>query len=226
MQKRAPLTWLENKYLQRYLRGRGIEIGALWKRFPVPGRSRVWYLDRLDNVALDRHYPELHGKITRPDLLAEACELPVAPESLNFLIASHVLEHLPYPLQALRSWYDALAPGGVLLLKVPDKRYTFDVRRARTTLDHLLHEPADQRAHYADWVANVGEQRPDPADFEAAVDDLIRRNYSIHFHVWIDDDIREILDFTCNEWRLDWRPVAFWGAHFWRKETTAVLMRK
>ena len=122
VERRAPLTWIENRYLQRYFHGRGIEIGALWRRFPLPRRVRVWYLDRLSGAGLDRHYPELRGRILQPDLLGDAIELPVAPASLDFLIASHVLEHMPFPLKALRPWYDALAPGGVLLLKIPDKR--------------------------------------------------------------------------------------------------------
>ncbi len=226
MPKRAPLTWLENHYLRGYFRGRGIEIGALWKRFPVPADTRVWYLDRLDNAGLDQHYPELHGRMLRPDLLADAVELPVAPGSLDFLIASHVLEHMPYPLRALRHWYESLAPAGVLLLKVPDKRYTFDAGRERTGLDHLLSEPADLRPYYADWVAKVGNQNPNSPGFDEAVDALMRQNYSIHFHVWIDEDIREIVQFTRSEWRLNWEPAIFWPARFYRKEITVLLMRK
>lgn len=103
MEKRAPLTWVENRYLKRHLHGRGIEIGALWRRFPVPRRAQVWYLDRLDGADLAGHYPELRGRILQPDLLGDATELPVAPGSLNFLIASHVLEHMPFPLKALRA---------------------------------------------------------------------------------------------------------------------------
>jgi SAM-dependent methyltransferase len=231
VERRALLTWLENFCLQRYFHGRGIEIGALWRRFPLPHHVRVWYLDRLNCAELEEHYPELRRKILRPDLLADATALPVPPGSLDFLIASHVLEHLPFPLKALRAWYDALAPGGVLLLKVPDKRHTFDVRRERTPLQHLIAESDDPqafdpRAHYADWVANVEPRRADSANFDDDVADLMRRDYSIHFHVWIDDDVREIIDFTRREWRLNWEPVVFWGAHFYRKETTVLLIRQ
>lgn len=111
MERRALLTSIENFYLQRYFDGRGIEIGALWRRFPLPRRARVWYLDRLNFGELEEHYAEVQGRLLRPDLLAEATELPVPPGSLDFLIASHVLEHLQFPLKALRAWYDALAPG-------------------------------------------------------------------------------------------------------------------
>lgn len=231
MERRALLNRLENVYLQRYFHGRGIEVGALWRRFPLPRRARVWYLDRLSPAELGEHYAEFKGKLLRPDLLAEATELPVPSGSLDFLIASHVLEHMPFPLKALRAWYDALAPGGVVLLKVPDKRYTFDVRRERTPLQQLISENDDaqvfdRRVHYADWLANVGNQSTDSPDFDDAVGDLMRINYSIHFQVWIDDDVREIIDFTRREWRFDWKPAVFWGAHFYRKETTVVLVRR
>ena len=185
----------------------------------------------MSQAELAEHYAELQGRLLRPDLLAEATELPVPSGSLDFLIASHVLEHMPFPLKALRAWYDALAPGGVVLLKVPDKRYTFDVRRERTPLQHLIAENDDaqlfdRRVHYADWVANVGNRSADSPGFDDEVADLMRRNYSIHFHVWIDNDVREIIDYTRRELRLNWEPAVFWGAHFYRKETTVVLVRR
>lgn len=179
-------------------------------------------MDRLDGEGLAGHYPELTGQILRPDVLADAVQLPFPLASLDFVIASHVLEHMPFPLTALRAWYQVLAPGGALLLKIPDKRYTFDVKRKRTELQHLIDEDAnpqaDQRPHFADWVANVGNP---PADFDRAVDDLMRANYSIHFHVWTSEDIEEIIDFL----KLDWKTAVLWRAHFYRKETTVVLTR-
>ncbi len=231
MSKGSLLRWVENRYLRRYFHGRGIEIGPLWRRFSLRPDVRVWYVDRYGGDELARHYPELKGGIISPDLLAEAAQLPVAPGSLDFLIASHVLEHLPFPLMALRSWYEALAPGGVLLLKVPDKRYTFDLHRSRTSLAHLLNEHQnpdqfDSRAHYADWVEKGGGQDSSTPGFDQAVQDLMERNYSIHFHVWIDEDVRELLNFTRQNWQLEWEPVVFWGAHFYRKEITVLLVRK
>src|SRR5580693_3302274 len=102
MERGAILRILENRLLRRYLRGSGIEIGALWRRFPVSSRARAWYVDRMTRRELEEHYPELKGRILEPNLVADATQLPVPPGSLNFLIASHVLEHLPFPLAALR----------------------------------------------------------------------------------------------------------------------------
>lgn len=230
MGKGAPIRWIENRRLARYLRGRGIEIGALWRRFPVPRRSRVWYVDRAAPDGLNKQYPEFQGNVVRPDLLAEASQLPFPPASLDFIIASHVLEHLPLPLLALRSWYTALAPGGALLLKIPDKRYTFDVRRTRTPLEHLTteHEHPEQfdwQGHFAEFLENVHGRKAGEDELTRAANDLKAGTFNIHYHVWIDRDLREIIDYTRQVWGFDWRPVKFWNAHFYRKEAVALLLR-
>lgn len=231
MERGAVLRILENRVLRRYLRGSGIEIGALWRRFPTSARARVWYVDRMTRATLEEHYPELKGRILEPNLVADATRLPVARASLNFLIASHVLEHLPFPLAALEAWYEALAPGGALLLKVPDKRYTFDAKRLRTPLARLVDEyrrpeALNFRAHYSDWSEKVGGMSPGTQEFERDVDTLMRQEYSIHFNVWTDNDVLEIIDFTRNKLGLRWRPDVFWGARFYRKEVTVVLLRE
>jgi len=228
--KGAPVRWVENLYLRRNLRGKGIEIGGLWRKFKVPARSRVWYLDRLSVEELTKQYEELDCAIVTPDLIADAEQLPVASGSLNFLIASHVLEHLRFPLLALKSWYDALTAGGVLVLKVPDKRYTFDRDRQRTPLQHLVQESEnprgfDVRAHYADWVHHVNRYAPGQPDFKRQLGHLLDMNYSIHYHVWIDRDLVEIIQHTQQVFQLDWTPIVFWGAHFYRKECVLVLRK-
>jgi SAM-dependent methyltransferase len=230
MGKGAPLRWLENRLLVRHLRGRGIEIGALWRKFPVPRSANVYYVDRLPDEELHQHYSEVSQPVVNPDVVADATQLPFSPSSLDFLIASHVLEHLPFPLAALRHWYDVLRPGGVLLLKIPDKRYTFDARRERTPLPHLIaeeEEPGlfDKRGHFEDWVEHViGCERTSP-EFVGQVAYLLESDYSIHYHVWIDEDIREMVEHSRREMQLSWRPIVFWKAHFYRKECVVLLER-
>jgi len=228
MAKGAPLRWIENTYLKNFLRGRGVEIGGLWKKVKVPSKSKVWYLDRLSTEDLAKHYSEINGEIVAPDIVADAESLPL--QELDFIIASHVLEHLPSPLRALKSWYEALRSGGTLLLKVPDKRFTFDHRRERTSLKHLIGEyedpsSIDVRAHYADWVERVNGKELNTPEFEQELKSLMAENYSIHYHVWIDRDMSEIIEYTRSVWRLAWEPVVFWNAHFYRKETVTVLRK-
>jgi SAM-dependent methyltransferase len=230
MGKGAPLRWIENYQLRRYLRGKGLEIGGLWRKFKVSASTKVWYLDRLSVENLGKQYPEWNGGIVAPDIIGDAEHLPIASASLNFLIASHVLEHLRFPLLALRSWYDALVSGGILLLRVPDMRYTFDRDRRRTTLQHLLGESEDPRkfdtvSHYADWVQYVNHCAPGEARFRQQLNRLVGMNYSIHYHVWIDRDLAEIIQYTRDVYHLDWKLVIYWGAHFYRKECILALRK-
>jgi len=230
MGKGVVLRWAENKRLGARLRGRGVEIGALWRRFPIAATSKVWYVDRLRPSELQRQYPELGQQIVSPDVLADAGQLPFAKGSLNFVIASHVLEHVPFPLASLRNWYRVLCAGGVLILKIPDKRYTFDVKRRRTSLQHLVEEDLhpeafDKRAHFQDWVEHVGGFAPENDALQHETNRLMVLDYSIHYHVWTDEDIRELIDYTRTGMRLNWRPVLYLGAHFYRKECAVALQR-
>jgi predicted SAM-dependent methyltransferase len=179
---------------------------------------------------LKQQYADVKDRIFPPDLIGDATDLPIAPGSLDFLIASHVLEHLPFPLAALRSWHRALAPRGALMIKVPDKRYTFDYRRSRTSLAHLRAETEhpelfDWRAHYADWVRNVDCREPPEQELLEGADGLKTGRFNIHFHAWTDKDVMEMIEFTRRAWALDWRPLVSWKAHSYRKEVTIVLVR-
>lgn len=60
--------------------------------------------------------------------------------SYQFILASHVLEHIANPLKALSEWLRVLKDRGILLLILPDKEYTFDHKRSVTTLQHLIED--------------------------------------------------------------------------------------
>jgi hypothetical protein len=70
----------------------------------------------------------------------------------------------------------------------------------------------------------VGRGRATP-EFERELNNLMENDYSIHYHVWTDKDIREIVDYTRATLHLHWRLLVFWGAHFYRKECVVVLER-
>lgn len=230
MGKGALLRWAENKRMARYLRGRGVEIGALWRKFPVPSQARVWYVDRDQPRDLHEDYPEVEQELVVPEVVADAADLPFGDGSLDFIIASHVMEHMPFPLAVMRHWYRILAPGGVLLLKIPDKRYTFDIKRQRTPLQHLIAEDMDaasfdKRAHFRDWLEKVMGLPSGSEQCEQEVDRLMGIDYSIHYHVWTEEDVRALIEYSRVDMKLNWRPVIFFGARFYRKEC-AVVLRK
>lgn len=98
--------------------------------------STAWSDRRGYDVRFRRHY------------VTEAADLSPVPDACyDFVLASHVLEHIANPLRALREWSRVLNTGGVMLVLVPDKRYGFDRRRPFTSFEHLE----------ADFAANTQE---------------------------------------------------------------------
>jgi SAM-dependent methyltransferase len=188
--------------LARYLRGEGIEIGALNNPLAVDGRrARVRYVDMLDREGLLAKNPELspaeREKVKAPDIVAEAEDLGVIPDaSVDFVIASHILEHLPNPIRAIREFHRVLRAGGLLYLAIPDKRQSFDRERRVTPLSHVLDDyaagatAATSTEHYQEWLDLVERKKDKPV--AVGLDDI--RGYRIHFHVWEADSLVEIMN--------------------------------
>jgi SAM-dependent methyltransferase len=182
----------------RYLRGAGIEIGALHNPLETPAGAHVRYVDRMYAEELREHYPELNGlPLVDVDLRDDGEQLgTIADGSLDFVIANHFLEHCQDPLRALSNFARVLRPGGIVYLAVPDKRHTFDVDRPVTSLDHLFRDHADgpggsRRSHFEEWARLV--DRVDEAGLESHVDQLMAKDYSIHYHVWTQAELLELL---------------------------------
>lgn len=59
----------------------------------------------------------------KPDIVADVTDMSnVQSNSVDEVCASHILEHLPWPLsyKALGEWARILRPGGLLRVAVPD----------------------------------------------------------------------------------------------------------
>ena len=56
----------------------------------------------------------------------------------DFLLSSHVIEHLANPIRGLSEWTRVLKESGYLILLIPDYRETFDHKRPVTELEHLI----------------------------------------------------------------------------------------
>ncbi|HKR01922.1 MAG TPA: glycosyltransferase [Pyrinomonadaceae bacterium] len=182
-----------------YLQGQGIEIGALHNPLEVPKAAKVRYVDRMHAAELRRHYPELEALPLVPvDIISDGERLEVfEDETQDFVIANHFLEHCQNPINALMNMLRVLRPGGVLYLAVPDKRFTFDADRPVTTLEHLLRDYAEgpewsKEQHFREWARLVSKAEGEAA-MKAEAARLMELDYSIHFHVWTQAEIMEVL---------------------------------
>lgn len=185
---------------KKYLKGTGIEIGALMRPLPVSERASVIYVDRLPESELKTALPEVDaGAFVKVDIVDDGERLSqIEDESQDFIIANHMIEHCEDPLGTLARHLSRLKSGGVLFYAMPDKRYTFDADRPLTTFDHLVKDktegPQQSRwQHYQEWVELV-MKRPDPNAKLATR--LMQTRGNIHFHVWDRNSFVDFLDRT------------------------------
>jgi SAM-dependent methyltransferase len=117
-------------------------------------------------------------------------------DKFDYIIACHVIEHVPDPIGYLHGLAKLLNPGGIIMLAVPDKRTTFDVRRPLTTLDHLLMDFYDQCSypsiehilefHRFAVEHETGSEVPIAEAFAMAKSNFESGMADAHCHVWDD----------------------------------------
>ncbi len=192
---------LRTELSYRYLRGSGLEIGALQNPLPLRPDAYVRYLDRLTVEQARAGFPELAGQeLVTPAIICDAAALDPFPDaSVDFVIANHVIENLRNPLGGLCEWIRILRPGGHLYMAVPEHTNPLDRLRTVTELDHLVADYNDRdnrsafdREHYTEWVAATRPDLPEEerAQYEA---ELIARDYAIHFHTFSRESLSAML---------------------------------
>ena len=135
------------------LEGRGLEIGPGYNPLvPKAEGFRVETADYTDAAGLRAKYAEAQvdaSRIEEVDHVLEGgqtlAEAIGRPGAFDYLVASHVIEHTPDLLGFLKSCETLLAPDGVLLLAIPDKRHCFDVFQPLTTTGSVLQAHLDGR---------------------------------------------------------------------------------
>ena len=141
--------------------GKGLEIGP--SHNPVAPKSEgfdVAVIDHLDKEGLKRKYSE-HGldvsRIEDVDYVWSGqrySELVGGTQKFDWIIARHVVEHVPDLIGFLAQCEEILKPTGVLVLVVPDKRWCFDLLRPKAGLGPVIDAHlADRRMHSPGVVA-------------------------------------------------------------------------
>jgi SAM-dependent methyltransferase len=180
-----------------FLHGDGIEIGSLNWPLDVPKDARVTYVDAWPTEVLAARHPEFAKTLLPVGIVSPIETLAAVPDaSQDFVIANHVLEHTENPVAALRNILRTLRPGGILFLTLPDKRFTFDVDRPVTPFEHLLKDEAEgpegsRAGHYREFGELVNGLRGEELERYVARNET--PSDDIHFHVWTQTDMLEML---------------------------------
>lgn len=130
--------------------GPGLEIAPLHKPVATKDRWDVTYVDIVSTDELRRHYAH-DAEVPPEDIVDVDLPLTDAAGTIHSLadvagpggpyawvIASHVVEHVPDLITWLENIADLLRDGGVLVLAVPDTRFSFDAHRPQTTVGAML----------------------------------------------------------------------------------------
>ena len=133
--------------------GVGIEIGPSYNPLlPKSAGFHVKTVDYIDADGLRAKYkddPNVSiGGIETVDYIIKdrgLAETVGTSFSLDYIVASHVIEHTPDMLGFLKDCERLLKREGVLLLAVPDKRHCFDVFQPLTSTGAVLQAHFDGR---------------------------------------------------------------------------------
>lgn len=140
--------------------GQGLEIGPSYS--PVAPRTagyRVDIADVMNREALRRKYAGQNVNIEaieEVDFLLDGrglAELTGRPAGYDWIIASHVIEHVPDLVGFLLECESVLRDDGVLSLAVPDQRYGFDRMRMTSGIGAIL--DAHQQGRIRHSVGNT-----------------------------------------------------------------------
>jgi ubiquinone/menaquinone biosynthesis C-methylase UbiE len=147
-----------------FSQGEGLEFGPLNRPIVRRPAAQVYYADHVSTAELRTKYA-LDPNVAVDDLasidivwpsgpLREAVQrsVPGPQKWFQFIIASHVIEHVPDIVWWLAELRSVMSSGGDLRLIVPDRRFTMDIGRQESVL-------ADAMAAYMLEV-----RRPEPRE--------------------------------------------------------------
>lgn len=137
--------------------GRGLEIGASFNPLlPKKDGYNVEVLDHLSAAELVSKYASAGSvdtsRIEEVDYVSHGASLfeAIGEEGrFDYIVASHVIEHTVDLLGFLQDCQRLLRPRGVVVLAVPDKRFSFDVLRPLTSTGDVLQRHLDKQPRHS-----------------------------------------------------------------------------
>jgi predicted SAM-dependent methyltransferase len=131
---------------------KGVEFGPLSRPLIRKSESDIYYVDQCSTEQLKEKYrgdPNVNpDDLVDVDFVWGSDPAPVMLRTIvpvDYVVASHVIEHVPDLIGWLHEMHDILRIGGSLVLVVPDKRFTFDVYRRTSAIEEIRAAYAERR---------------------------------------------------------------------------------
>ncbi len=140
--------------------------------------------------------------------IADSVDLSkISDKTYDFVLSSHSLEHIANPIKALKEWLRVLKKDGLILLILPDKRYTFDNKRPITKFEHLLEDDKlctteEDLTHLEEILSLHDLSRDEDAGTKADFRTRSLQNFStrcLHHHVFDIPLLMELFAYLCVE---------------------------
>lgn len=128
----------------RFAHARCLEIGALIDPVLCRENGNVFYADHLSTEELKEQFAwntnfDSRQLVEIDYIWKKECALKECVDGqFDYVIASHVAEHVPDLIGWIEEIRQILKPDGQLRLVLPDGRYSFDMKRQPTRLADLL----------------------------------------------------------------------------------------
>lgn len=123
----------------------GVEIGPLcWPLVRRSDGATIIYVDHTDTARLRQKYKnDAHvdiDEIVNVDAVwgENSLHTAIGGQYVDYVVASHVVEHVPDLVTWLRELAAVLKPTGEVRLAVPDRRFSFDYFRQESRLPEVL----------------------------------------------------------------------------------------
>jgi SAM-dependent methyltransferase len=198
----------------------GLEIGPLDKPLvPRNGRRSIFYGDYADRKFLQEqsaNNPHVNvDRIVETDFILK----PPIPDDLGrkfgYVVAAHVVEHVPDVLGWLHTLARWLNPGGVITLATPDYRYCFDRIRRPSIVGDFIQAFLEKRQRPTpslvyDGFRNAVKYEPTTAWSTDALPSSFEHYYTEETAMWLAKRaMDEYMDCHCWVWTADSFKSAF-----------------
>lgn len=119
-----------------------------------------------------------HAALTATALLSLSDDLPFKPNSVDYIVALHMLEHVANPVETVNHWLDVIKPGGGIGIVVPDWRYTWDSRKDKGKFSHKWNPTPDflQQLYRNHWQSKCTLEHIATYDFRLSFDVVLRKH--------------------------------------------------